>query len=556
MDDLRASILALSRNQSHLSRSELATYQSPSKISTGLVSAWLADNGIESVSMAGPFVNLRTTVARADDMLETSLGWYRHESANASVLRARHYTIPASLRQHIDFIYPLTNFMAPARQPPPHADHHASQSGSKTQARAESNPCRQQVTPGCIKELYNWTYPLQGSSYPVRLAIAGFLGQVINYNDTGTFLEWFSPELLNVAPPCNFTVELLANATNPQYPRYKAGNEASLDVEYAMALGYPARVTYYNTGGKGVELNRTDGLPLPTEASNNEPYIDLLTHFLEMPDEELPHVLSISYADDEQSVPYPYAKFVCDLFMQLSARGMTVLAATGDSGAAGNTNYECRSIGPGGGRPMLIPTFPASCPYVTAVGATDNLEPDVVTTYSAGGFSNYFARPSWQDDAVEGYVRSLNRTKEGLYNQSGRAFPDISAIGSMFQIVFVGHTSGQSGTSASTPVVAAMVALANDWRFRQRNPAQDRDFRGFGWLNPFLYQPSFRAMVDDITKGVTYKCVFDKENDIAEPGWPALKGWDAATGIGVPKHLWGFIDGLINATNGNLDVST
>ncbi|KAK4031489.1 hypothetical protein C8A01DRAFT_42060 [Parachaetomium inaequale] len=36
----------------------------------------------------------------------------------------------------------------------------------------------------------------------------------------------------------------------------------------------------------------------------------------------------------------------------------------------------------------FVPTFPASCPYVTAVGATDNVAPPVAgATFSSGGFS-------------------------------------------------------------------------------------------------------------------------------------------------------------------------
>lgn len=48
---------------------------------------------------------------------------------------------------------------------------------------------------------------------------------------------------------------------------------------------------------------------------------------------------------------------------------------------------------------------------VTSVGATNNID-EVGTFFSGGGFSDYFPRPSYQDKAVEAYLRNL---PEGLY---------------------------------------------------------------------------------------------------------------------------------------------
>jgi tripeptidyl-peptidase I len=59
---------------------------------------------------------------------------------------------------------------------------------------------------------------------------------------------------------------------------------------------------------------------------------------------------------------------------------------------------------------------------------------------SSGGFSNYFKRPSWQNDAVEGYLEKYSHlypsyvtdfglskpsvgADGGLYNRAGRGFP-------------------------------------------------------------------------------------------------------------------------------------
>lgn len=51
-----------------------------------------------------------------------------------------------------------------------------------------------------------------------------------------------------------------------------------------------------------------------------------------------------------------------------------------------------------------MPQFLASCPWVTLVGGTYNVEPEKALVFSGGGFSNRFARSSWQNDAVNEYL--------------------------------------------------------------------------------------------------------------------------------------------------------
>ena len=58
---------------------------------------------------------------------------------------------------------------------------------------------------------------------------------------------------------------------------------------------------------------------------------------------------------------------------------------------------------------------------VTSVGATQNISPEIAADFSSGGFSNLFARPSYQDDAVSAYLQTLGDTNAGLFNTTGRA---------------------------------------------------------------------------------------------------------------------------------------
>lgn len=516
---------------SHYSRQQIRDYRKPEPTAADSISRWLDSHGIKDRSTFDGWISFNVTAQTARSLLDAELGWYSHD-VSVPVLRTRRYTIPSWLKAYIDFIHPLAHFMPPRRpqlQPKP-----PQQDGQSAQPSQPSGmldlPCATGTFPECIRKLYNITYNATSPS-PSRFGVAGFLEQYVLYEDVANFLEIYAPELTGLDPPYNFTVELLNNGSNPQDQIWMAGLEASLDIQYAMSIGYPSEVTYYSTGGRGVKLDGS-GAEIPKTGSDNEPYLEFLQGLVVKPDGELPHVLSISYADDEQSVPQAYAARVCDLFAQLAARGVSVLSASGDGGAAG-TNQNLCYANDGSGRRALLPTFPASCPWVTAIGGIQNEGPPVTAAdFSAGGFSNYFGRPSWQDEVVLPYLNKLvsaNDSKVGLFNQSGRAIPDISAMASGFQIQYGGAGSVVQGTSASTPIVAAMVALINDARLRAGKPS-------LGWLNPMLYSAQVRKVLSDITIGEAIGCSFGDGGGLEE-GWAAIEGYDCVTGLGVPADF-------------------
>lgn len=137
--------------------------------------------------------------------------------------------------------------------------------------------------------------------------------------------------------------------------------------------------------------------------------------------------------------------------MKLGMQGVSIVIASGDEGV--ESFFGC-PVGPHKQR-VFNPEFPSTCerlcivrslpsanirtgPYVTAVGATTTLsgaitkdrERAATHILSGGGFSNNFARPSYQQDAVETYFRSPRAPTypfysgsaygNGQYNRSGR----------------------------------------------------------------------------------------------------------------------------------------
>ena len=166
-------------------------------------------------------------------------------------------------------------------------------------------------------------------------------------------------------------------------------------------------------------------------------------------------MISTSYGDDEQSVPLSFATSVCNSFAQLGARGVSLVFSSGDNGVGRAANCITND---GKNTSTFLPAFPASCPYVTTVGATKNVNPEIVAVdasngfVSGGGFSNYFARPSYQDTVVSKYVTSLGTDFKGLYNTSGRGYPDIAAQGFHYVVVWNGTLVSLDGTRYIHPV--------------------------------------------------------------------------------------------------------
>ncbi|KAJ7893735.1 hypothetical protein B0H14DRAFT_2559708 [Mycena olivaceomarginata] len=99
-----------------------------------------------------------------------------------------------------------------------------------------------------------------------------------------------------------------------------------------------------------------------------------------------------------------------------SLLGVSYIVASGDFGS-GFPVGNCASFDA---------SFPATCPFVIAVGGTEFIV-DAVTeaawVSSDGSFSNIFQRAKYQDAAVEAYFRTVGANASSPFNVSGRAGP-------------------------------------------------------------------------------------------------------------------------------------
>jgi len=241
-------------------------------------------------------------------------------------------------------------------------------------------------------------------------------------------------------------------------------------------------------------------------------------------------------------------------FNKITSTGVTLLAASGDQGAPGDSHGDaCDGLGT---------IFPGASPWVTSVGATmldDRSKPappppppyklpPVCSSFpcsmvieevacsipeglitSGGGFSDYVLRPAWQNTAVLQYLNDthIRFPPQHLWQRAHRGFPDLSAIGHAVLIAASGSMEQVDGTSCSSPIVAAVVGLLNGARLNAKKAT-------LGFINPALY----KAWEQD---KATYKAIKYGNNKCSENccgnyGFEVNPtGWSAVTGLGVPQ---------------------
>ncbi|KAI1342494.1 tripeptidyl-peptidase 1 [Xylariaceae sp. FL0016] len=501
-----------SRYGQHLSAIELRSILPDTSSAADEVLSWLHASSEEVLTAKrdGDYVAFSTTVKGARTLLGADFSRFMPEGSDKTILRTLSYSIPSSLEGSIDFIYPTVYFRT-----------RSNDEEEDTIIRRQHNgtpDCASDTCPARVQSMYNINYTPPDTKSGATIGIAGFSDEWGSQQDLNDFLTRFG--LRNTTAQTNFTVELVNNGTNPQ-DSATAGLEAMLDLDYTTVFVDPLPVTYYSVGGRPPTLSANGTVEVSPEASDNEPFLELLEYMLA---EEAPaQVLSISWSDTERTVPIKYAQKVCDLFAQLAARGVSVLVAAGNGGAVGTRRGEC--IGPDG-KWRFEGTFPATCPWVTAVGATAAY--GSVASFSNSGFSNYFDRPAWQDAEAESYLAQINGTDNdhpGLYNASGRAIPDLAVLGDNYIVLSQGGVSSNDGTSASTPVFASMVTLLNDLRLREGKSV-------LGFLNPMLYSDELSSLFTDVSDGDSTTGCANSTYNVG--GWATTVGWDAATGLGTP----------------------
>lgn len=344
-------------------------------------------------------------------------------------------------------------------------------------------------------------------------------------------------------------------------------DEANIDVEWAGAMAPKATIIYIvgdpvNAGGAFDALDyaiTTSPVPAP--------------------------VISISYGACEQDFDASGVSAFITLGQQASAEGITILAATGDTGAA-DCDFNFGSPSPTTVSTLgLAVDLPASLPTVTSLGGTQfnegsgnywapALGTDVVSSAlsyipetawnetntsisgastglaaGGGGSSAFIPKPVWQAGIV-------------VANDGARDVPDISISASFLKDAYLicsenfdsttntfsptcpnppsfrntdNSLTAFGGTSLGPPTMAGIIALINQ---------ETNHSGGSGNINPTLYALAAQvpAAFHDVTTGNNQVPFSAPCAATTQIGYSAGTGYDLATGLGS-------IDAFVMVTN-------
>jgi len=468
----------------HLTTNQVSDLVKPELSSVVAVLSWLDAAGVDTSTVeatrTGDFISVVVPVATAEQLLETEYHAFVHRDTGDVVHRAHGgYRLPAEVAPHVDTVGPASRFPAVRRL-------RVDVAGSKRSPSMRALQQFGQVTPASLRKLYN-VGDVQAKESSNLQAVAQFLGQYYSPSDLESFFEQY------YTPAKGRAVHRVIGPNDASNP----GIEASLDIEYVMAMGANVSTWFWSTAGQ------------QPHSPQNEPFLKFLQ--LLANSTTFPYVISTSYGDNEDTVNFDYAVRVNDEFKRAGVRGISLLYSSGDGGVSGGQSGSCTNF---------VPTFPAGSPYVTAVGGTTGSSPETAASLSSGGFSNYWSRPTYQESFVQTYLKTASNLPDASrFNHTGNGFPDVSAQAQGFMIVYDGFPSPVDGTSCSSPTFAGIVSLLNDLRIAAgKSP--------LGFLNPLFYQNP--DAFNDITSGNNPGCGTD--------GFYAAKGWDPVTGLGSPDY--------------------
>ncbi|KAF8264835.1 subtilisin-like protein [Lactarius quietus] len=495
----------------HLSKEQVAQLVAPHPDTLDLVNSWLKYHGTPrssvSVSHGGGWLTVASVpVSQTNEMLGASYQLYRESGTNdTSILRTISYALPLVLHEHMRTVVPTTYF-ASTHTPSPQrrfvnatADIASRELGTTLSSRGIEG-----ITPMVLRELYRTSAYVPAATDKNALGVVGYNNNYPNPVNLMQFMALYRTDAIDATYE---VVPVNGGRYNPKRPT----TEGNQNIQYAEAMAYPTPVTFYSVGG-GFVITPGTNEPGPGDAM-----LEWLLYVIDQPD--VPKTISTSYGKYEKDLPLEYATAFCDLYAQLGARGVSILFPSGNDGVG---DGDCQT----NGGVQFIPEFPASCPYVTSVGGTtggtsQDSDTEVAARISGGGFSNYFPRPHYQDQAVPDFLEKLGSQYAGMFNAQGRGIPDISAQALNYLYVKRDGIFINDGTSSATPTVAGIISLLNDYLL-------STDRAPLGFLNPLLYD-QLRAAMNDITSGSNPGC--------NTPGFSAIPGWDPMTGLGTPDFL-------------------
>lgn len=225
-----------------------------------------------------------------------------------------------------------------------------------------------------------------------------------------------------------------------------------------------------------------------------------------------PRIVSISWGQSEKGFSRSARSAIEHTLQEAAALGVTVVASAGDYGSAGTPDGKGVDV-----------QYPASSPHVLCCGGTSlslskngkRIKREVVWNdmeqklgATGGGVSQIFELPAYQARAG---VPPAARPAGSV----GRGIPDVAASADPkagYLVRIRGKTVVRGGTSASTPLWAALIARINEGLGH-----------GVGFLNPLLY--------GSLASSDALRAITRGDNGAYRAG----PGWNPCAGFGSPR---------------------
>ncbi|HLZ22249.1 MAG TPA: S53 family peptidase [Ktedonobacterales bacterium] len=481
--DFTATLAAVSnpsspRYRHYLTPAQYASQFGPTTQDRARAATMLRDAGLTVTQDAGTLISARGTVRQVEALFQVSIDDYRASDGDLYYAAAGPARIPPALSGIVSGVLGLEN-------------RHIFHRGVAMAPSSPFQPGTAGYTPTDLRDAYSIAPLLSAGLDGTNITVALAEIDAFHPNDVTTYDSAYG-----ISAPAVRVVKVSggSRSTSP---------EPVLDIEVLHAIAPRASLIAYESPG---DLG------------------SIAQMFSQMVSDGKAQILSISLGACEagltQSDANSFLNSLDSTFQQAGAQGMSVLVASGDSGAYGCQNNQ------------LSVSLPASSPYVTAVGGTAlflngddsygreaGWEGPLEGAGTGGGLSVYYQRPSWQTGSGV----------DNSFSNGMRQVPDISADADPltgYSIYFSdGRCSGGDcwtvvgGTSAAAPLWAGIVALADQ--------AGAASGKRLGFLNPALYRlgstanSGAAAPFHDVTMGGNLY-------------YPATPGWDFSTGWGTP----------------------
>lgn len=570
LTDVRSSDPESPKYGKYYTAEEVHELFAPASHAVDSVKSWLHEAGLhpERISQSAnkQWIQFDASVAEAEALFQSRYHFYEHEATGKSTIGCDEYHVHQDVKRHIDYITPGIKLMNTRDTPKSDIEKRGFGWGKGKGTRPPIlaplpmaldailaapllSLCDVAITPPCIEAMYNFTKQTTSAVPGNELGIFEDLGDVYAQEDLNLFFLTLQQRIPIGTHP---VLKAVDGAVAPN-PVTSAGPESDLDFEISYPIIWPQNSILFQTDDPVYESNYTyagflnnffdaiDG-SYCTTGDIEQPDLDPVypdpsnaAGSYKQPKQcgvyKPTNVISISYGGQEPDLPASYQQRQCAEIMKLGMQGVTTVVASGDSGVSGRPvtgDNGCIN------QKVFNPDFPATCPYILSVGATlltgdphKDVETAVTRFPSGGGFSNIYPRPSYQDAAVNTYFQTAGTQYpfytgstygNGLYNASGRGYPDVSAVGDNIVVFTGGAPTLIGGTSASCPVWAALLTRINDERLKAGKPT-------VGYVNPTLYKNP--SALHDITVGSNPGCNTN--------GFAVSKGWDPVTGLGTPN---------------------